>query len=165
MDLNEIEKLMTEAGVHLCEICGLPFTPKTKRQCTCGAPQCKAEHHRRCVAEYNRKRRSQYPDVVRHYKAAKMREYRAKQKEAEARERQLKDLADRWERQAEFDRKIAEYGHRYGEVSAQKVLATVPKIDVNLEGRRDHDNVHHEDDGSGSGQGSCGQEDVCVQEQ
>lgn len=165
MNLEEIEKLMSDAGIHLCDICGVPFEPKTQRQRTCGSPQCKEEYHRRYVAEYNRRRRRENPEVVRRYNAAKMREYRAKKKAAEIREKQLKDLADRWERQAEFDRKVAEYGHRYGEVSAQKVLATVPKIDVNLEGRKDHDNVHNEDDGSRSGHGDSRQEDVRVQEQ
>ena len=135
---------MSYAGIHSCEICGTPFEPRNCKQKTCGAPECKEEYHRRYVAEYNRVKRAKNPEACRQYNRVKMRAYRNKQRELEDRDAQLQEVADRWKKQEEFSKKIAEYGHRYGEVSAQKVLATVPKIDVNLEGRR-HDHVHDQD--------------------
>lgn len=145
MNLSEIEKIMSEAGIHSCEICGTPFTPYHGRQKTCGSSECMAEYHRRYVSEYNRKRRRENPEVVRRYGAQKMREYRAKQKAIKKRERQLNEMADRWKKQEELDKKIAEYGIEYGKHSAEKVLATVPKIDVSIERREPNDNVHAED--------------------
>ena len=141
MNLSELEKILGDAGIHSCVICGIPFHPRTKRQVTCGATHCKKEYHRRYAAEYNRKKRRENPEVVRRYNAAKMREYRRKQREANERENQLRDLADRWEKQERFDKKVAEYGIDYGKRSAEKILATVPKIDVNLGGTKDG-NVH-----------------------
>lgn len=144
MDLTSIEKILSEAGIHSCVICGTPFEPYHSRQKTCGSPECKDEYHRRYVKAYQKRQREENAEAVRRYKRLKMREYRAKQKELEKREAQLEDMARRWEKQKQFEEKIAEYGYRYGEVSAQKTLATVPKIDVNLERRRD-DNVHNKD--------------------
>ena len=55
------------------------------------------------------------------------------------REAQLKELSKEWEKQTEFDRKVTEYGIDYGKRSAEKVLADVPKIDVNMERREDNE--------------------------
>ena len=145
MNLSEVEKIMADAGIVSCEICGVPYQPRTGRQHTCGSPECKAEYHRRYVAEYNRRRRRENPEACRRYNAAKMRQYRARQRDADKREAELEELADRWERQEEFDKKISEYGHEYGKRSAEKVLATVPKIDVILKGAKD-DRVETESD-------------------
>ena len=91
-----------------------------------------AEHHRRYVVEHNRRKRDENPEAYRRYRARKMREYRARQKELDKREEQFDELSERWQKQSSLDRKIAEYGLEYGKRSAEKVLATVPKIDVNM---------------------------------
>ena len=132
MNLTEIEKILNDAGVHTCSVCGTPFTPFRKNQCTCGSPECMAEHHRRYVVEYNRRKRDENPEAYRRYRARKMREYRARQKELDKREEQFDELAERWQKQSSLDRKIVEYGLEYGKRSAEKVLAAVPKIDVNM---------------------------------
>ena len=132
MNLTEIEKILSESGIHTCSVCGTPFTPRRKNQCTCGSAECMVEHHRRYVVEYNRRKREENPDAYRRYRARKMREYRARQKELDKREEQFDELAERWQKQKSLDKKIAEYGLEYGKRSAEKVLATVPKIGVNM---------------------------------
>ena len=144
MNLTEIEKILSESGIHSCVICGTPFTPFRKNQQTCGSPECRAEHHRRYVVEYNRKKREENPDAYRRYRARKMREYRARQKELEEREEQFDELSERWQKQKELDRKISEYGLEYGKRSAEKVLATVPKIDTNMGEKNGRDRTDDE---------------------
>ena len=146
MDLNEIEKILGEAGIHSCEICGTPYTPRHKRQRTCGAPECKAEHHRRWLREYNRRKKEEDPDAFRKYHTIKTREYRARLKEREKRDRQLEGLQERWQKQKEFDKKVTEYGHEYGKRSAEKVLESVSKIDVNMGKEQDDDRVQSADE-------------------
>ena len=146
MDLKEITRILTEEdGAHICPICGTPFSPRTSQQKTCGAPDCKRLHHNAYVRERAKRLKEENPDVWRRYHTNANRKWRAKQKGISDREAELKDLQKRWEKQKEFEEKIAEYGHRYGEVSAAKVLATVPKIDTNLVGRKDNDDTHAED--------------------
>lgn len=132
MNLTEIEKILSESGIHSCVICGTPFTPFRKNQQTCGSPECRAEHHRRYVVEYNRKKREENPDAYRRYRARKVREYRARQRELDRREAEMDDIAERWQKQSTLDKKIAEYGLEYGRRSAEKVLASVPKINVEI---------------------------------
>ena len=149
MDLAEITKILSEqAEVHVCAICGTPYKQYHSRQKTCGSPECKREWHNQYQRERTKRLREENIEEWRKYHREAQRRSREKKRGLGERDAQLKDVGTRWEKQSEFDKKIAEYGHRYGEISAQKVLATVPKIDVNLGGT--HDNVHDKDRGDRS---------------
>ena len=132
MNLSELEKIMAESGVSVCCICGTPFEPRTKRQRTCGQPDCKRIAHNEYLRERNKRLKEEDPIAFNKYHADANKKWRNKKKSMDERDKELKDLDDRWKRQAEFDRKISEYGDRYGEVSAQKTLEKIPKIDTTL---------------------------------
>lgn len=147
MKLDELKsKISEQDGLRVCIVCGLPYKPYRGNQKTCADPLCQKLYHRQYVKDYNRKRRAENPEVVREYNRLKMRQYRQRQREIEERDRQLEELSERWQKQIELDKKIADYGHEYGKRSAEKVLATVPKIDVNLKGK-DNDDTHDQDYG------------------
>lgn len=150
MNLSELEKILNADGVSVCEICGTPYTPRSSRQRTCGAPECKRQSHNNYLRERSKRLKEKDPVAFNKYQAEANRKWRGKKRNFADREKELLDLKEHWESQSDFDRKISEYGDRYGEVSAQKVLATVPKIDVNLERRNENGNVHTEVDGTGS---------------
>jgi hypothetical protein len=84
-------------------------------------------------------------DLWRKYHREAVRKCRAKKRERIKRDAQLKQIEEGWEKQADFDDFITAHGHEYGKLSAEKVLAKVPKIDVTLGGK--HDNVHGKDSG------------------
>lgn len=150
MNLSELEKILNADGVSVCEICGTPYTPRSSRQRTCGAPECKRQSHNNYLRERNRKLKEKDSASFNKYQAEANKKWRSKKRTLEKREQELNELKKHWEAQSEFDRKVTEYGDRYGEVSAQKVLATVPKIDVNLERRNEDGNLHTEVDRTGS---------------
>lgn len=150
MNLSELEKILNADGVSVCEICGTPYTPRSSRQRTCGAPECKRQSHNNYLRERNRKLKEKDSASFNKYQAEANKKWRSKKRSLEKREQELNELKKHWEAQSEFDRKVTEYGDRYGEVSAQKVLATVPKIDVNLERRNEDGNLHTEVDRTGS---------------
>ena len=133
MNFPEIEKVIEEAGFSVCPICGTPFKKYHSRQKTCGAPDCKREFHNQYVREYTKRRKEEDPIAFAKMKAAANRRWRDKLKAVEEREEQLTELQEKWEHTQEFDKFVSEHGHEYGKYSAEKVLATVPKIDVNLE--------------------------------
>lgn len=144
MGLTEIEKILeSEAGLKVCKICGSPYKPYHSRQKTCGKPECKKASQRESVKRRNEERKAEDPDKYRASRSEAMRKYRQKKKALKVRETQLKELSKQWEKQLEFDKKIAEYGFEYGKRSAEKVLATVPKIDVNIfkKGENDEQSV------------------------
>lgn len=144
MGLSELEQILSaESGSKFCPICDTPFTPHNSRQKTCGAPECKREWHNKYMRERTKRLQQEDRELWRKYHRDAQRKSRAKKKERIERDAELKRLQKSWERQAEFDRKIAEYGLDYGSVQAQKILEKVPKIDVNLGGN--HDNVHDKD--------------------
>ena len=131
MDINKIETtLREESGIGVCPICGVPFKPYHSRQKTCGNSECKRIYHIESVKARTEKLRSESPDEYNRYRRECSRRARAKKKSLRIRESQLKDMAERWGKQSEFDNKISEYGLEYGKRSAEKVLSTVPKIDV-----------------------------------
>ena len=146
MNLSEIEKIMTDSGASLCIVCGLPFEKRNSRQKTCGSASCQRIAHNEYLRERARRLKAEDPVGFNKRRAAANKKWRNKIKALNEREKELKKLNNRWERQLEFDKKIGEYGLRYGEVSAQKTLAKVPKIDVNLERRKGDDSVHIKDD-------------------
>lgn len=136
MKFDEISKLMSEAGVDVCPICGMPFKRYHRRQKTCGNDECKHEYHKQYMRSWRKKRLEEHPEEFRAYRAKAMRNYRAKQRALELREEELDEVMQRWRKQSELDRITAEHGMEYGSLSAQKVLAGVEKIDVNIERRK-----------------------------
>lgn len=146
MNLKNLEQILSEhSNNKFCPICNTPFKPYNSRQKTCGSPECKKQYHAEYVREYNRKFREERPDLARKRSRESMRKFRAKQKAAEEKIDDLGKQLEYWEKQEQFDRKITAYGDRYGEVSAQKTLATVPKIDTSLGGNT-NDTVHDKDE-------------------
>lgn len=143
MDIAVIGNLLSESGIHVCPICGTPFDPYHSRQKTCGTEECKRIFHNRYVQDRARRLKAEDPKAFNIYHANAQRKYRAKQRKLNLRDSELVEVNERWEREAEFQRKISEYGHEYGKRSAEKILATIPKIDVNLGGK--HDTVHTKD--------------------
>lgn len=144
MDLKSIEQVLAEEkNLRICPVCGTPYKPYHSRQRSCGAPDCKRELHNEYVRDRAKRLKAKDPEAYRGYRAKAMRKYRAKLKEKDRREEELKELAERWKRQQKFDEYVSVHGHEYGKLSAEKVLAKVPKIDVTLGGK--HDNVHGKD--------------------
>ena len=144
MDLNSIEQVLAaETNLRICPICGTPYKPYHSRQKSCGSPECKREVHNAYCRARRKRLMEEHPEEFRAYRAKAMRKYRAKLKEKDRREEELKELAERWKRQQKFDEYVSVHGHEYGKLSAEKVLAKVPKIDVTLGGK--HDNVHGKD--------------------
>ena len=144
MELTGLEQILKEAnGNEFCPICGTPFKPRSSRQKTCGAPDCKRLWHNQYMRERAKRLREEDIDLWRKYHREAVRKCRAKKRERIKRDAQLKQIEEGWEKQADFDDFITEHGHEYGKLSAEKVLAKVPKIDVTLGGK--HDNVHGKD--------------------
>ena len=145
MDLNTVLKALSDEGIHVCPICGTPFEPYHSRQKTCGAKDCKRKWHNHYVSDRTKQIKAEHPEEYRKYHADANRKWRNKKKDLDRREAELKQIQERWEREEEFSKKIAEYGHEYGKRSAEKLLATVPKIDVTMGGK--NDDLHNKDDG------------------
>ena len=134
MDIKDLEAILSErSGNKFCPICGTPFKPRRKRQKTCGAPECKREAHNEYLREKRRFYMSEHPEEFRKYRRDAMRKYRAKKAALANRDEELKELQERWQKQADFEKDVTEHGHEYGKRSAEKVLATVPKIKVTLD--------------------------------
>lgn len=134
MDLITISRVLSDSGIHVCPICGTPFEPYHSRQKTCGSAECKKEHHNQYVKDRVKRLKEEDPEAWRKYHAKANKRYRHKQKALDERDKDLKELEDRWKRDDTLSKKIAECGHEYGKRSAEKLLATIPKIDVNLGG-------------------------------
>ena len=138
MNLTEIQKILSEqSGNKFCPICDTPFKPYHARQKTCGSPECKKIYHAEYSKNYNRRRRSENPELARQKTRESMRKFRARQKAVEDRNNDLGKQLEYWEKRKEFEKKIAEYGSNYGEVSAKKILEQVPKIDTTFGGKQD----------------------------
>lgn len=133
MDLNEIETILkSEAELKVCPICGTPFKPHHSRQKTCGSSECQKANRASTVKKRAEELKEKNPEEYRAGRRKSMQKYRQKKRATRAREAQLKELSEQWERQLDFDKKVSEYGMEYGKRSAEKVLASVPKIDVNI---------------------------------
>ena len=144
MDLTGLEQILSEtSGNEFCPICGTPFKPRSKRQKTCGAPECKRQWHNKYMRERSKRMQEEDIELWRKYHREAQRKTRAKKKKLIDRDSELKKLSKDWERQEEFNKKVSEYGINYGEMQARKTLASIPKIDVTMGGK--HDNVHDKD--------------------
>lgn len=130
MDFSELTKILnSEHGIKCCPICAMPFTPYNSRQKTCGDPECMRIYHNKYVSEYNKRARKENPEVYRKYKRDQMRKYRRKQNAEE----RLEEAETYWKNRENVNDHIT--GEDYGKRQAEKILASVPKIDVNIERR------------------------------
>lgn len=133
----ELQKLLQDKDISVCAICGMPFAPYHSRQKTCGSPRCKREWKNKYLRDRMHRERERDLEGWRKKHREAERRYRDKLKANEDRDSQLGGLQDQWKKQKEFDDFIKEHGHEYGRLSAEKLLAQVPKIDVSLGTRED----------------------------
>ena len=131
MNLSEIQKVMADNGVKVCPICGMPFKAYHSRQKTCGSPDCKKEHHNK----YLRERELTEEQKESHRNSN--RRWRRKKKRIAERTAQLDEIIERTQKQVDFDNYVREHGHEYGKLQAEKILASVPKIDLNIDTKGD----------------------------
>lgn len=128
MKLEELTKILNkEAGICSCPICATPFKPYNSRQKTCGNSECRRVYHVRHVSEKNKEKRRQNPEAYKDAKREQMRKYRRKQKVIE----NMAEIEAYWEEKAKVNENVT--GLDYGKRQAEKILASVPKIDVNIE--------------------------------
>lgn len=131
MRLEELTKILNEeAGISVCPICATPFTPRNSRQKTCGCPECKKKYHNQYVAENSRRKREENLEEARRYARETMRRHRHRKKNKGNAERRLNEAAEYWKDRDKINERIT--GEDYGRRSAEKTLAGVPKVDVNI---------------------------------
>ena len=126
----EIAKILNDAGCSVCPVCAMPFVRKRADQITCGEKECQRLWNIQRTKDRARLRYEEDPDAERKRRREAMQRYRRRKSHAKLVMQNSEEWKERWQRQTEFDRKIKEYGLHYGDVSAQKVLEQVPKIDV-----------------------------------
>ena len=132
MDLTTISNALSEAGIHICPVCGTPYDPYHSRQKTCGDTECKKIYHNEYVKRRAKRLKEEDPERWNKYHAKANKRWRRKKKAIAERDEELQANQERWQKQSEFDKKVSEYGHEYGKRSAEKLLATIPKIDVTM---------------------------------
>lgn len=135
MSISELGKLIAEeTGNQTCPICGTPFKPMNGYQKTCGHYECQRQWRKIYKKEYGERMKDD--EEYKKRRAEQQRKYRSKKKAVKERDKQLEKIAERWERQKDF-----EDGIHYGKRQMEKTLAMVPKIDVSLGGNDDGKSV------------------------
>lgn len=135
MDLQKLETILTEqSGNRFCCICGTPFKPYKGNQKTCGAPECQKALHAEYMKDRAKRLKEEDIDAFRKYHREAQAKSRAKKKERIRRDKELRRLQKKWEKRAEFDEMDKD---NYGDRQKQKTLDMIPKIDVNMERRKD----------------------------
>lgn len=129
-----IDKLLAEieekTDLKTCAVCGMPFKPYHGRQKTCGDPECKRIYKNEYTKRYVKEFRERDLEGARKYHREAQRKYRRKVAEGEKMLDRLKELSNEWDRAVKpYDDSL-----HYGERQAEKLLAQVPKIDVNMGG-------------------------------
>ncbi len=138
MNFDELNKIVAEkAGLHICPICGIPFSPYHSRQKTCGTDNCKRLYHNKYCDSRRRMNLSEHPEEFRAYRREAERKYRRKKREKEAMARNYDKLEAYWEKQGELKAQLLDGGLDYGKRQVEKTLAQVPKIDVSGFERRE----------------------------
>lgn len=148
MNISELEKIIEEqTGNKACCICGVPFKPRNSRQRTCGSPECKGAFHNQYLRERNKRLKAEDKEAFNRAHAIAQRKSRQKRKAVEQADRNYAKMQKHWERIAEFDKSVADYGFEYGKRQAEKTLASVPKIDVEgfMKERNKNDNLYDND--------------------
>lgn len=139
--LNEI--IAKDTGLKFCSVCGTPFKANTSRQRCCGAPECQRAQHNEYLRNRRKRLMEEDADKFRAYRRDAMRKYRGKQRKKQESLENLNEAIKRYEAQENFDKYIEEHGLEYGKLQAEKTLAQVPKIDVNIE------NAKHKEEDNG----------------
>ena len=133
MDLQKMQEMLSEqSGNKFCVICGTPFKPYRPKQKTCGAPECQKALHAEYMKDRAKRKKAEDIEAWRKYHREAQKKSRDKKRDRVKRDKQLKQLQDRWEKQAEFDKMDKD---NYGERQRQKTLESVPKIDVTMGGK------------------------------
>ena len=146
MNFDELSNILNEqAGINVCPICGTPFDKRYKQQKTCGKDECKREHKKLYMRERRRKLIEGDRELYNKYHAEAQRKYRNKKKGKEVVEKNLDKVEEYWENYKGERKGVVVEKSDYGKRQMEKTLAMIPKIDVNLEGSKQDDDVHGED--------------------
>lgn len=136
MNIKELEAALAEKGLTICPICGTPFKPYHSNQKSCASPECKQALKRERAREWREKKKAEDIIAWRAYRAEATRKTRHKKRSVERAEERLEKLEEYTKRIEEQDKRL-EDGINYGKRQAEKTLAQVPKIDVNLVTRKE----------------------------
>lgn len=131
-ELNEI--VAKDAGVKICPICGTPYEGYHRRQKTCGTDECKRLYHNKQLRERRKRLMAEDIEAFRAYRAEAQRKSRRKKRNAKVANENYQKLESYWIDKA--NRRIETDGLEYGKKQMERTLASVPKIDVNLEGKK-----------------------------
>lgn len=149
MNFDELSKLVAdEIGQSVCVICGMPYKPRRPNQKTCGNEGCKREWHRQYQRDYIERLREESPEELKRYRRESQRKHREKMKRIDHADTNYRVIEDRYRRIEEANKNIT--GIDYGKRQAERTLAMIPKIDVNIVGGKKHDDVHDQNESSGS---------------
>lgn len=146
MNFSELDKIIQDAGISICPICGTPFDKRHYRQQTCGSRECKTLWKNKYLKERRERLKSEDPDAYRERNAEAQRKSRRNKKRKQRIEENLNRMERYWETQTHVTA-ITDDGIYYGKRQMEKTLALVPKIDV--EGFRKeiekNDDIHGDD--------------------
>lgn len=144
MDFNELSEIIAkETGQCVCAICGMPYRPHRANQKTCGNEGCKSEWHKRYQREYVKALREKDPEEFRRRNREAQKKLRDKMRRIDTADRRYDVIEERYKRIEEANKNIT--GIDYGKRQAEKTLAAIPKIDVNIVGGKTNDDVHDQD--------------------
>ena len=145
MNFDDMSKLIAEkTGQSVCVVCGMPFKPRKKGQKTCGNEDCQREWRKKYQQERQRKLREEDPERWKAYHREAQKKSRNKHRNIDYVDAKYRSIEERYRIIEEKNKNIT--GVDYGKRQAERTLASVPKIDVNLEGGRRYDDVHSKDD-------------------
>lgn len=141
MNFDELSKIVAEeTGQKVCVICGMPYTPRSTRQKTCGNEGCKHAWKKQYQLERMRRLREEDPDEWRRYHREAQKRSRDKHRHIDSVDTRYRQIEERYKRIEESNKNVT--GIDYGKRQAAKTLASIPKIDVNIEGGKKYDDVH-----------------------
>lgn len=136
MNIKELNDIIEkEAGVNICPICGTPFEKFHYRQITCGTDECRKSQRAKYMREYTEKQKAEDIEAYRKKNAERERRYRRKKKGLDILDENLKRAQEYWERQEAKRFLEKDDGKTYAQRQVEKTLASVPKIDVNINGK------------------------------
>lgn len=131
-ELNEI--VAKQAGVAVCQICGIPFYKRDARQKTCGADECKRQLKNQYLRERRLRLIAEDKELFNYRHAEAQRKSRHKKRAQQiARENAESDtisVEDIERLESLFVMRTP--ADEYAERQKAKTLASIPKIDVNI---------------------------------
>jgi rubrerythrin len=130
MNISELERIMSEADINICPVCGTPYEKYHSRQQTCGTDECKRLWKNKYLRERRERLIAEDKDAFNRMHAEAQKRSRHKKKRLENLDDTLKQAQEYWER---FEKRHATDkpdGKSYAEKQVADTLAKVPKIDV-----------------------------------